>query len=397
MRIATLALFFALVNCTRIQNPSEPLPPSAPAPQKFDIPSRSYWPTAGWRTAKPEEEGLKPEAIAKLDQYLFTRTGDDLDRNGVRTDGVVIVRGGKIVYERYARGYDESRPHLIWSSAKSFISALIGIAVKEGKLSISDSASKYFAEMKDGQKSEIKVEHILQMSSGLAWSEGYEASPLDSSVIAMLYTAGRTDMARYTASYPLRYRPGTRWYYSSGDTNMLSAILRKTMSEEEYQNYPWAKLFEPIGMKNMTFERDGSGTFVGSSYIYGSPRELAKFGFLYLNDGVWDGKRILPEGWVTLSRTMAPAFYAHPEREDAWDGNYGAQWWQNGDAPGLKAPWPDAPMDTYVASGHWGQRIYVIPSLDIVAVRVGDDRRHPPEGGFSDNEFLKWIAQAAKK
>ncbi|HNE24851.1 MAG TPA: penicillin-binding protein, partial [Leptospiraceae bacterium] len=80
-----------------------------------------------------------------------------------------------------------------------------------------------------------------------------------------------------------------------------------------------------------------------------------------------------------------------------WDGNYGAQWWQNGDAPGLKAPWPDAPMDTYVASGHWGQRIYVIPSLDIVAVRVGDDRRHPPEGGFSDNEFLKWIAQAAKK
>jgi len=389
MRIAFLLLF--AISCSRIENPEEALPGPSPAPEQFGQKTRTYWPTEDWRTAEGPE-ALDAAGAAEVDSYLFTRTGNDLDRKGIRTDGVVVIRGGKIVFEKYARGYTRETPHLIWSAAKSFTSALVGIAVAEGRFKLTDPAHKYYPSLKDGMKSEITVEHILQMSSGLDWNEGYEASPLDSSVIAMLYTAGRGNMPHFTAGFRLRHRPGTRWYYSSGDTNMLSGILRKTLSEDEYQNYPWKKLFEPIGMKNVTFERDRAGHFVGSSYVYAPPRDLAKFGFLYLNNGEWNGKQILPEGWVTYSRTLAPAYNGHPVAGEA----YGAQWWQNAKTASTQAPWPDAPLDTYVAMGHWGQRIYVIPSLDIVAVRVGDDRYKEHEGGFSDNEFLKKLRAAVK-
>ncbi|MCE9599243.1 MAG: beta-lactamase family protein [Spirochaetia bacterium] len=395
--IALLALL-AVTFCSKIDNPNETPPGPSPEPVPFPVKARAYWPTADWRVAAPDQAGMDAEKLKKLDDYLFTRTGDDINRKGVRTDGVVIVRDGKIVFEKYARGYTQDSPHLIWSSAKSFTSALVGIAIKEGRFSLTDPISKFYADAKEGMKSEITVEHILQMSSGLAWSEGYEASPLKSSVIAMLYTSGRTDMGWFTSSFPLKHRPGTRWYYSSGDTNMLCGILHKTMSEDEYQNYPWEKLFNPIGMKRVTFERDGAGNYVGSSYLYAPPRELAKFGFLYLNDGMWEGKRVLPEGWVKYSRTLAPALHANPPTGEAWEGNYGAQWWMNQAETDKNRPipWPDGPPDAYAAMGHWGQRIYVIPSLDIVAVRVGDDREKPPVGGFSDNEFLKLLKEAAQ-
>ncbi len=393
MRYALLLFIsvFLTQSCSRVQNPQEALPGPSPAPEQFPAKTRAYWPTEDWRLADATE-GLDSAGAAEVERYLFTRTGDDLDRKGIRTDGVVVVRGGKIVFEKYARGYTQDTPHLIWSAAKSMTSALVGIATAEGKFSLKDPAHKYYPALKDGMKAEITVEHILQMSSGLDWNEGYEASPLDSSVIAMLYTAGRSNMPHFVAGFGLRYRPGTRWYYSSGDTNMLSGILRKTMTEDEYQNYPWTKLFEPIGMKKVTFERDRAGHFVGSSYLYAPPRDLAKFGFLYLNDGMWNGKRIQPEGWVNYTRTLAPAYYGHPEEGEA----YGAQFWQNAKTASTPAPWPDAPLDTFVAMGHWGQRIYIIPSLDIVAVRVGDDRYKEHEGGFSDNEFLKKLRAAVK-
>jgi CubicO group peptidase (beta-lactamase class C family) len=284
-----ISLLSLTLSCSRIQNPQETLPGPSPAPEQFPERTRAYWPTEDWRLADAAE-GLDPAGKAEVENYLFTRTGDDLDRKGIRTDGVVVVRNGKIVLEKYARGYTQDTPHLIWSAAKSMTSALVGIAISEGKFSLKDPAHNYYPSLKEGMKAEITVEHILQMSSGLDWNEGYEASPLDSSVIAMLYTAGRANMPHFAAGFQLRYRPGSRWYYSSGDTNMLSGILRKTMTEDEYQNYPWAKLFEPIGMKKVTFERDRAGHFVGSSYVYAPPRELAKFGFLYLNDGKWNGK-----------------------------------------------------------------------------------------------------------
>ena len=363
-------------------------------PENRTVPARAYWPTANWKTRSPAQADLKADALKKLTEYAFTRTGDDTDRKGIRTDGVVVVHRGYIVYEKYARGFKADTRHLIWSDTKSFTNALFGIAVKDGLFKTEEPAHKYFPALNQGDKAKITINHLLRMSSGLHWAEGYEASPLKSTVVKMLYTSGRGDMAGFAAAQPLVHKPNTFWYYSSGTSNLLQGILKNRLGAE-YGDYPWKKLFNPIGIKSAVWEKDAKGTYVGSSYLYMTPRDMARFGFLFLNDGVWSGKRILAEGWVAYSTTLAPGFYQQPVNEDFLDGRQGAQWWLNLPVRerGTKRPHPDAPADTFMARGHEGQYIFVIPSLDIVAVRVGDDK----DGSFSINEFLKYVVRAAAK
>jgi CubicO group peptidase (beta-lactamase class C family) len=241
---------------------------------------------------------------------------------------------------------------------------------------------------------DITLDHLLRMSSGLAWNEGYEASPLNSSVIAMLYTWGRQDMATFTASMPLRHPAGTVWRYSSGTTNLLAGVLRKVVGDEGYRTYPWDRLLNRLGMDSVVWERDQSGTFVGSSYLYATPRDLARFGLLYMRDGVWKGERILPEGWVSYSTQLAPAYRTMPLSKEDQEDRPGAHWWLNVSVPerGLARAWPDAPEDCFAALGHWGQSIFVLPSQRVVIVRTGDDR----DGSFDKNEFLKRVLAALR-
>jgi CubicO group peptidase (beta-lactamase class C family) len=154
-------------------------------------------------------------------------------------------------------------------------------------------------------------------------------------------------------------------------------------------------LFDRIGMSRATWERDQAGTFVGSSYLYATPRDLAKFGYLYLHDGQWAGERILAEGWVDYTRTLAPAWSTMPLTEEDKEDNPGAHWWLNKGLPERQVPppWPDAPADTFAALGHWGQSIFVIPSLDLVIVRTADDR----DGTFKKNTLLKLITDSIRK
>lgn len=362
------------------------------APQKIEPlnpPARSYWPTADWQSATPESTGVDSAKLEEAAKYAMTLVGEDTERKGIRTDGLVVVRNGQIILERYNRGYEADTPHLIWSVTKSFVNALYGIASRDGLVNIDVPAHKYFPALKQSDREKMTIRNILNMSSGIFWSEGYEASPLKSSVVAMLYTRGRTNMASFTAEQEMRAQPGSYVYYSSGDTNLLMGLFKNIVPAESYAGYPWEKLFDVIGMRNVTWERDGSGNFVGSSYMYATPRELAKFGFLYLNDGVWSGQQILPPGWVTFSRTPSPAYLSTPEYEGWDEDNMTAHWYANTGIPaaGVPAPWPDAPRDTFAALGHWGQYIFVIPSLDMVIIRVGDDR----DGSFDKNELLKLV------
>ena len=366
---------------------------SDPAPvvvEALNPPARSYWPTADWRTATPESTGVDSAKLEEAAKYAMTLVGEDTERKGIRTDGLVIIRNGELILERYNRGYEADTPHLVWSVTKSFVNTLYGIATKDGLVDIDAPAHKYFPALKQPDREKMTIRNILNMSSGIFWAEGYEASPLKSSVVAMLYTRGRSDMAAFTASQSMRGQPGSYVYYSSGDTNLLMGMFRKIVPEAEYADYAWNKLFDVIGMRNVTWERDGSGTFVGSSYLYATPRDLAKFGYLYLNDGVWAGERILPEGWVNFTRTPAPGYVSTPEYEGLDKDVMTAHWYTNAGYPAADIPpaWPDAPRDTFSASGHWGQFIFVIPSLDMVIVRVGDDR----DGSFDRNEFLKLVA-----
>lgn len=371
-------------------------------PADFEQRARTTnYPGADWPELSPEKAGFNREKLRNLEQYLFAEKLDEKTRAGIRTDAFLLVRGGNVVFERYARDFHRNRKHLVWSVTKSLVNTLIGMAVLEGKLNVQDSAAKHYPMLAGAGKDAIQIDHLLRMSSGLFWNEGYEASPLKSSVVAMLYTRGRNDMAAFAAAQDLRHIPGTHWYYSSGTSNILMALLKNVYSSADEQgankleDLVFNRLFKSIGMRYTTFERDGAKTPVGSSYLYTTARDLARFGYLYLHDGVWQGRRILPEKWVRYTTTMAPAYYTTElTPEDAKD-NPGAHWYINVGIPerGQKPPWPDAPADTFAALGHWGQSLFVIPSLDIVAVRFADDR----DGSFDKNKYLGLLKNSLEK
>jgi CubicO group peptidase (beta-lactamase class C family) len=214
----------------------------------------------------------------------------------------------------------------------------------------------------------ITLDNMLRMSSGLEFGEVYE-DPL-SDVCIMLFSV--RDAAAYAADKPLETEPGNKWYYSSGTTNVISRIVRDAIggTQADYFAFPRNALFDRIGMRSAVIEPDPSGTFVGSSYMYATARDWARFGLLYLQDGVWDGERILPEGWVDYSRKPTPG---------SPGGVYGAHFWLNptrtpdestGSARvGLSAP--RLPADLYQCLGHEGQSVTIIPSRKTVVVRLG--------------------------
>jgi CubicO group peptidase (beta-lactamase class C family) len=191
------------------------------------------------------------------------------------------------------------------------------------------------------------------MRDGLAFVEDYVDERI-SDVIEMLFGAGQADMAHFAADRPLAAAPGERFNYSSGTSNIISSVVGRTVGAgQPYAQFLGERLFARIGMHSATPEFDAAGTWVASSYVRASARDFARFGLLYLRDGVWDGTRLLPEGWVDYGRTIASV--------DPEDGPYGAHWWGvAGDTLG-----------TFRASGYDGQSITVCPALDLVVVRLG--------------------------
>ncbi len=404
--VTIISLFAFLLSAQKSTSKSEistmyPVDLSQSAVKSYPLSSfakqRKYWPTRAWQQKKLESIKVDKKQFDIFISYVFPQQTikQQKKRKGIRTNGLVIIKNGYLVYEKYSSPYHKNKPHLLWSVSKSISNALIGIALKEKKLGLNDLAYKYYPVLdKEGGYRDITINHLMQMSSGLYWDEGYESSPLKSSVIAMLYTRGTNNMAQFAASQKIVHKPGTHWYYSSGTTNLLMGILRKCVADE-YANYPWQKLFDPLGMTNVTFEKDGAGNFVGSSYIYMTPRDLAKFGFLFLNDGIWENKRILPQNWVQYSTTMASGYILSASNERDFKSNYAAQWYLNQgiESKKIDRPWPDAPKDTFHASGHWGQYLFVIPSRDMVVVRVGDDR----DKSFDKNKFLRLLLTSFDK
>jgi len=268
------------------------------------------------------------------------------------------VYDGQIIGEKYAPGLDIHSKLAGWSMAKSVTNALIGILVAEDKLKTNDPAP--VAEWKTDVRKDITLNDLLQASSGLSWSESYFVPTSDFHNMFIK----SDDKGAYAASRKLKQRPGELFQYSSGTTNILSRIIRQTTGEEQYYRFPYEKLFYKIGMNETVIEPDASGTFVGSSYVFATARDWARFGLLFLNDGVWNGERILPEGWVAYSMTPAPS---------AKMGEYGAQWWLNRGAPEKPEirKYPELPPDAYWADGFEEQFVMVIPGKKLVIVRLG--------------------------
>ncbi len=321
------------------------LPPLPPQPA--DAP----WPTKRWAA------GDLPAGLdrARLDAQLAYAFGPESLAAIGETHALVVVKGGRIVAERYDATHGAADTYPSWSMAKSITQALFGIVVGDGKLAVDEPVAAPEWDAPGDPRAAITVDQMLRMSSGLAFIEDYEPEH-PSDVIAMLFGEGKDDVAHYAADKPLAHAPGTFWDYASGTTNILCRRLGRTIDAfgTDFEAFMRARLFEPIGMQSPIPKFDAAGTFIGSSYCFCTARDFARFGLLYLRDGVWDGRRILPEGWVDYARTWVS--------EDPDDASpYGAHWWGvAGDTRG-----------TFRASGYEGQSITICPPLDLVVVRLG--------------------------
>jgi CubicO group peptidase (beta-lactamase class C family) len=348
-------------------------------PVKLPTPPRIDQDTVDWPIGDSVNDSIKAAVdIIQLNKTLddaFSEPGPDKLR---RTRAVVVVYDGEIIAERYADGFNKDSKLIGWSMTKSITNALVGILVKQGKLKVEDPALVK-AWTNDDRKA-ITLNDLMHASSGLNWEENYGGP---SGATNMLFK--KKDMGLYAAEVPSAHKPGEFFYYSSGTTNIISRIVRETVGDENYYRFPYEELFYKIGMLNTTLEPDAGGTFVGSSYSFGPARDWARFGLLYLNDGVWNGERILPEGWVNYSTTPA---------KGADRGQYGAQWWLNAGAPGNPSLryYPDVPTDLFWADGFEGQNVFVIPSKKLVVVKLSLS-----QGDYlDDNKFLSEIVGAIK-
>ena len=331
------------------------------------------WPM-GDRLADTIPAGLDTSVLQKALDGPFVEKDT---ANPIRTRAVVVVYKGQIVGERYAPGFSSATPLLGWSMAKSITGALIGILVGDGKLRVEAPAPVPEWSSPDDPRHAITLANLLQQSSGLRFEENYTKS---SDATKMLFQ--RADAGAYTAAHPLKDKPGTIWYYSSGNSNILSRIIRQTVGETAYHAFPYDRLFHKTGMYSAILEPDASGTFVGSSFMYASARDWARFGLLYLGDGVFNGERILPDGWVAHSTTPAPS---------ALKGQYGYQLWLNAGTKGSADDrlYPHAPADMFCADGYEGQNVFIIPSRQLVVVRLG-----LTHGKFDADQLLEDVLKA---
>jgi CubicO group peptidase (beta-lactamase class C family) len=341
-------------------------------PQEVD------WPTGDRVPAGDIPPNVDRGLLERAVDRAFAESGPD---SRLRTRAILVVYDDRIVAERYAEGITPETPLIGWSMSKSVTSALVGILVGQGRLSVLDPAPVPEWQNPGDPRRAITLEQLLWMSSGLEWEEAYETKPI-SDVNRMLFT--RPDTAAYAAGLPLEAQPGTKWNYSTGTTQIISRIIRQTFADQaEYLAFPRTALFNKIGMRGALITPDASGTFVGGAFVFACARDWARFGLLYLHDGMWAGERVLPEGWVKFTTTPAPA----------GKGIYGAQFWLNQgelDEPGTKRLYAEAPHDLFYCAGYQTQLVIVIPSRRLVLVRLGMTTR----GVWSMDDFVSAVLRA---
>ena len=286
--------------------------------------------------------------------------GDHLqegERRDLGTRAVVVLHRGELVAERYAEGFGPQTPQLGWSMSKSVTNLMVGALVQRGDVALDDARLR---EEWTDERAEITIEHLMRMTSGLTWDETYE---LGTPITRMLYI--EPDMAGYVASQPAQHEPGTYREYSSGSTNLLCDVVadKAGVSGPDRADLPRRLVFEPLGLTSAVMEPDASGNPVCSSYLWATPRDWAALGQWALQDGEWEGEQLLPRGWMRWSTT-------HQAVEQSEEQGYAGGWWTNREQGGAVVD-PVLPDDAYEAKGHDGQRIVVVPSADLVVVRLG--------------------------
>jgi len=313
------------------------------------------------RRLTPTERSVASDPTEQLDAVVARAFEEPDARSPRRTRAVVVMQGGSIIAERYATGIESDTALAGWSMSKSVMNALVGILVQEGRLRIDAPAPIPEWHQPGDPRARITLDQLLRMSSGLRFEENQDSPRSD--VMRMLFGVG--DIAGFVTSRDAAFAPGAHREYSNASSNIIATAIRNVLHDPTtYLTFPRQALFDPLGMSSAVLETDAAGTFIGSSYMYATARDWARFGMLYLQDGVWNGTRILPPGWVDYTCTPAPADEAK---------RYGAHFW-------LEIPLeysgsnPRLPVPAFHAAGHEGQFVTIVPSRDLVIVRLGRTR-----------------------
>lgn len=299
---------------------------------------------------------------AAVDRAIEAAFADDV----AATRAILVVKDGAIIAERYADGFDEETRFLSWSMAKSVTASMVGAAVLRGFIDINAPAPVPEWRNDEARKT-ITWNDLLQMQSGLAFDETYGDPRSD--VSEMLFRS--RDAGGVAANQALAHSPGTFWSYSSGTTNLIQRTLRETLeaNDVDYHAFAHEALLDPIGASSFVLEPDSSGVFIGSSFIYATAPDWAKFGLLHLNGGVYGGMRLLPEGWSDYVAEPAPAS----------DDFYGAQFWLNRPGKNGRPKYiSGAPDEAYLMAGHEGQYVLIAPDKNLIIVRAGMTRGAEP-------------------
>ncbi|WP_407157197.1 serine hydrolase domain-containing protein [Bradyrhizobium sp. STM 3557] len=327
---------------------------------------------------------VTPELSAALDRAFAEPDAPPFRR----THAVVVVKNGRVIAERYANGYGVDAPLLGFSATKSVISALIGILVREHKLAPQAPAPVAAWQHQNDPRHAVTVDQLLRHTAGLALGSSLEASLL-SALQPVNRMFGENDMAAFAEGFPLATAPGTAWNYHDGNYLILSQLIRNASGggPDDALRFARHELFAPLGMDHVTLQVDASGTVEGSSQMLASARDWARFGLLYLHDGVIGGKRILPEGWVDYSAAPTPNAFV----------GYGAGFWTNRDDSfgarhRIDHGWP---RDAFFAKGTMGQYVIIIPSEHLVIARFGRTVNWPL-GADGVSDLVSDVVKATK-
>jgi CubicO group peptidase (beta-lactamase class C family) len=347
------------------------LPPTWSAADATKLPTIAY--PAPPDTADvpfPRGDRAKPRPTARQKNVVGRAFDGQSFGAGSVTIGVVVVKDGQLVAERYAPGFGVHTGYRTWSTAKSITATLIGIAARDGIVDLEAPAQIPEWQFFDDPRRAITLKHLLWMSSGL-YSEGANTNAV--------YFGGQDIVSSATTTH-LEVEPNTRWKYANNDTLLLVRALRASLADDlRFMRYPYDELFHRIGMYHTRMETDHLGNFVGSSQVYTTARDLARFGLLYLNEGEWFDKQILPRAWVDFVASAAPAL---PRQTD--ERGYGAQFWLMDTEQGV-------PPGTYTTAGAKGQFATVVPAHDMVIVRTGVN---PSGAEWRHDEFVNAIVAA---
>ena len=334
-----------------------------------------YFPTNGWRTCSPDKVGMNSAKLEKVYDYLEDPT--------LNTDGFLVIRKGHIVAEAYYGSFGQNDRHVSYSVAKSFVSSLVGIAIANGFIdSVTDKIVDYYPQLQvnnvQEEKKQITIEHLLTMTAGFEWNEeDYYSSTTQNDVFIM---AEQHDYIEYVLNKTVIKTPGSSFYYSSGESVLLSGVIENATGQTTYK-FAKEYLLSPLGISNFSWSSDPAGHTIGGWGINATLREYAKFGYLYLHDGNWDGNQIIPEVWVEKSLTPFEPVVSY----------YGYQWWIGKGFESFNAA--GIPDDTFMGVGIYRQYLIVIPSQDLVIVRMGNDV--PSESSFWNTAtFISLILDA---